>query len=314
MNALVTLVVAVEVATLLWYGIDRLGRVLVKRKGSVLSGIVRRAIINAVFETLVVVYQTVSHLLSLLLSHVGVIALVALLVIVGVAVATAGPELLLSVDALYEHMYYPLIHPVMRILNVVRLLYDTVIGVWNVLAMMVGSPLLRVLRDVAVCTTEAGVFRDLQLMSSGLGDFVAEASAAMVALNASRPFNGSFSTKWLQVGVDVLDTIECSCAIDRGILYAPLRSVMTSPFAPALVGDSLSLAVSVVVVPISAAQRLGWTVKSGTWNYETGVYLDPVFDNLQRVTHDIGVLKDTAMRKFLEALQQVVSPERGWFV
>ena len=65
-------------------------------------------------------------------------------------------------------------------------------------------------------------------MGTGLELFVTECANTIKGLNASRPFDGTFSTHFMNVAVSVIDRVECACAIDRGLIAAPAKVMLSS--------------------------------------------------------------------------------------
>ena len=318
MHALVVVVAAVEFASIIWFFIGRAAK-LVHAPQGVPWVTVRRGAIDMVFESVLAVSQSVTQILTIAAANISVALVLGVLAVIGVACVRHGPTLVMAVDNIYEIMYTDMIRPCIQILNVARLAFDALVGVWNAFATVLGSPLMAAIRTVTECTQTARVAADVASVGAGLTGFLGEAIHTLGGLNASRPFNGSFSSHFFDVGVSILDTIECSCAIDRGILYAPARALLSAPELPELVGDALTLGISLATVPLEAAETFGWAMaKGGAKGFwapkNTRFNLDPIWDALVRLVMHAGLVADTTVRAFLEGLQQVLNPSQGWFV
>lgn len=228
MNDFAVFVASIEFAAVFWFLVDRFARLFTENEGGGSWAEARRSIIAAIFETVLCVFQSLSTLLSLLVANLTVIVLAGILVFVSSTIVTSGPTIITSIDSLYEYMYFPVIKPVMEVMNVARMIYDAAIGIWNVLALMLGSPLIAAVRTVAKCDGGRAFYHDVAEMGTGLELLVTECAATISSLNASRPFNGSFSGNFLNVAVSVIDRVECACSVDRGLLAAPLRTALSS--------------------------------------------------------------------------------------
>lgn len=228
MNDFAVFFASIEFAAVFWFCIDRLGRLFTENDGGGSWSAVRRAAIDAVFDTLLCVFQSVSTLVSLLVANLAVIFLAGILVVVSSVIVTNGPDLIVSLDSFYEYMYFPVVKPALELMNVARMVYDAAIGIWNVMALALGSPLIAAVKTVATCDGGRPFFHDVAEMGTGLELFVTECAATISSLNASRPFNGTFSASFLNVAVSVIDRVECACAIDRGLISTPVRVMLQS--------------------------------------------------------------------------------------
>ena len=169
------------------------------------------------------------------------------------------------------------------------------------------------IRSVAQCDVASTLVQDVTQLGTGLALFAKEVAYTLEALDPSRPFSGAFAAPLLAVAVSVLDRVECACALDRGVLYAPARAVLTHPAMPDTVGAHVTLLLSLVSVPLQAAERMGWTISAGKWADVTRVNTAPVFDSAANLLENGAQVVDAGLAALLEAFQEVVVPHGPWF-
>ena len=129
-DVVIALVVAVELSSVFWFAVDRAARWWIASKGNPEKGkAFSLALTNAVFDIALGLYGNATTIASFLLQNAFVILAVIAFALLGVVVTDHGPAAIQAVDTAWERIYPVTIEPVKEVINVGRLVADSVLGV-----------------------------------------------------------------------------------------------------------------------------------------------------------------------------------------
>ena len=114
MRGLAVCVVALQSAAVFWFLIDKVARALTSA-GSLSSRDSRRAVLDAVFDTVLAVYQAASQFIGTLLAHATILVAALLLLVAAVVVTQHAGVIIQLMDHAYEAAYHPVVKPLVQV-------------------------------------------------------------------------------------------------------------------------------------------------------------------------------------------------------
>ena len=240
MTDVVPFIIAIEIAAVIWFLLDAAsqwvsGVLSIGRDRSLAWGSARTAAANVVIDPLLQAYSSATWLAGLSLTNWALAILCVAFAIVGVVASDHGPVVIEALDSAWEHAFWPVVAPVKEVLNIVRLVLDSLIGVYNSVGGVLGSPLLAAAQTFVNCSSPHVVGgRHFYQNFVDVGNSMTGAMGATFNfIDDPDPLTADFATQPItaplrRIADDVVSRMECACGLDHGILYVPLHVMLAT--------------------------------------------------------------------------------------
>lgn len=193
-------------------------------------------------------------LASAVVGRLGLVTVLALCLVAGAVVTEVHPEMIVGIDAAYNALYLPVVAPLRLVLNVVRLLGDSVLPLWNAVSETVAVPAVTVLRVASQCNTGGDVLTSWITNSAG---FIKNVAAAFTRWALVDRFANPLGLEPAvanarAMGQGAITLAECACEAAGPLARAVLAFLYTNRTDVA-VSSTINAGLSFVQVPLNAS-------------------------------------------------------------
>jgi hypothetical protein len=287
----------------------------------------RAGLVDALVDVILEVYRAAISLATFLASRWTLVLALVALSAASAALVNEGARVAAASDRAYSEAYEPFVLPLKDVLNVARLGFDLVVGLWDALAYMVGVPLRQALSVLLHAGEEVKSLEpELREATELLSDLVRGVTSFLTTSFSQPSYVGnvaldtSFSVHARQLGLLLLARVHPACPVDNGILFVTLRTALNSTRLDDIISNGTNLALSFVTVPLGAAESIGaaasghgglfqsstdtTSVLHAQMKQQTKFNTDRIFFFAKHLIKALGEWTDLVIEAFVFAAQQ----------